>query len=157
MNKMFSLLLLLAAALPPQAVADDVRETPISHSTERHLPGDETFMQWTYDPETLDQQGGDWLQTVQVETVEPKTVKLTGIVKPIYFESGVADIPAKTVEELRSVLDDMRDRNNVRLNLVGHADNERLSPRLTTIYGDNFGLSREREAEVLAAWRERAG
>jgi hypothetical protein len=42
----------------------------------------------------------------------------------------------------------MRDRINVRLNLIGHADNQPLSDRLEKIYGDNEGLSRERAGQV---------
>ncbi|MDH3642063.1 MAG: OmpA family protein [Gammaproteobacteria bacterium] len=138
---------LIWAALPARA-NQDVRETRISEAAERHLPGDQKFMEWTYDPEALEGLAGDRVETFEVGTVEPNTVKLTDVVKPIHFESGVADIPASTVEALRTVLNDMRDRHNVRLNLVGHADNERLSPRLAAIYGDNFGLSRERAGQV---------
>ena len=42
----------------------------------------------------------------------------------------------------------MRELKNVRLHLVGHADSQPLSERLTGIYGDNQGLSRERAGEV---------
>ena len=42
----------------------------------------------------------------------------------------------------------MRGKANVRLHLVGHADNQRLSTELSARYGDNQGLSRERAGEV---------
>ena len=42
----------------------------------------------------------------------------------------------------------MQDRLNVRLHLIGHADNRPLSDRLVAVYGDNAGLSRERAGEV---------
>ena len=42
----------------------------------------------------------------------------------------------------------MHDRRNVRLHLVGHADNQPLSPALAAVFGDNEGLSRERAGEV---------
>ena len=47
-----------------------------------------------------------------------------------------------------AVLDGMRDRRNVRLHLVGHADTQPLSPALAAVFGDNEGLSRERAGEV---------
>ena len=50
--------------------------------------------------------------------------------------------------ELRRILDKMRDRRNVRLHLVGHADTQPLSPALAAVFGDNEGLSRERAGEV---------
>ena len=68
--------------------------------------------------------------------------------RPIYFESGVAQIPEGTVESLGEILNRKRDPMNVRLHLVGHADSQRLSARLQAIYGDNMGLSRERAGEV---------
>ena len=55
------------------------------------------------------------------------TVKLTDVVPPIRFDSGVADIPQSYIESLRKALDDLRDRRNVRLHLVGHADDQPLS------------------------------
>ena len=76
------------------------------------------------------------------------TVKLTNLVPPIRFEVGVAEIPDSTVTELRKILEGMRDRRNVRLHLVGHADSQPLSPALATVFGDNEGLSRERAGEV---------
>ncbi len=67
---------------------------------------------------------------------------------PIRFEVGVAEIPDSTVTELRKILEGMRDRRNVRLHLVGHADTQPLSPALAAVFGDNEGLSRERAGEV---------
>ena len=67
---------------------------------------------------------------------------------PIRFDSGVADISQSYVESLRKALDDLRDRRNVRLHLVGHADDQPLSDALARVYGDNEGLSRERAGEV---------
>ena len=142
--KTTNVLLLLAFAVVP-AAANEVRETDINRGVERHLPSDETFMEWAHEPEAL---AADHFEGQSVQASAPKTVKLTDVVKPIYFQSGVANIPDSTVAELRTVLDDMRDRENVRLNLVGHADNQPLSPRLADVYGDNLGLSRERAGQV---------
>jgi len=115
---------------------------------ERHLPTDEPFNEWTMDPENLSVQSGDRLELREVPAEEVETVKLTGVVPPIRFESGVADIPPGYVEALRQVLEGMQDRRNVRLHLVGHADDQPLSPALARVYGDNAGLSRERAGEV---------
>jgi len=88
------------------------------------------------------------LETREVVTAQPETIKLENVVPPIRFESGVANVPESTVSELREVLDSMRHRANVRLNLVGHADDQPLSARLAERYEDNEGLSRERAGEV---------
>ncbi|MEJ2087999.1 MAG: OmpA family protein, partial [Gammaproteobacteria bacterium] len=142
------LLVLLLAAAPLAAAAPKVDESVVGEAVERHLPGDEQFSQWTMDPERLAVEAGDRLETRVVMTVEPETVKLHDVVPPIRFASGVAEVPDSTIEELRQVLESMKHRNNVRLNLVGHADNQPLSPALAARYGDNEGLSRERAGEV---------
>ena len=100
------------------------------------------------DLELLKQELGDRLEVREVLKEGVKTVKLQNVIPPIHFESGVADIPQHYVEDLRKVLDTVRDRQNVRLHLVGHADDQRLSDALARRYGDNAGLSRERAGEV---------
>ncbi len=67
-------------------------------AVERHLPGDQTFTQWTRDPYRARQRSpatGSRCATSSSEQLE--TVKLTNVVPPIHFESGVAEIPASTV------------------------------------------------------------
>jgi flagellar motor protein MotB len=121
---------------------------PPGEAGERHLPIDEPSTQWTQDPSVYETEAGDRLEEREVVTREANTIKLRGVVPPIYFESGVAEIPQSTIRELRKVLDGMTHLENVRLHLVGHADDQALSPALARIYGDNEGLSRERAGEV---------
>ena len=56
--------------------------------------------------------------------------------------------PIRRSISLGEILERMRDRRNVRLHLVGHADNQPLSAATAEIYGDNAGLSRERAGQV---------
>jgi len=135
-------------ALSLQVQATGVDEAPMGQAVERHLPDDVTFTQWVQDPERIASDEGDRLATREVVAEELETIKLSNLVAPIHFESGVAKIPDSTVESLAGILERMRDRTNVRLHLIGHADNQPLSPRLQQIYGDNGGLSRERAGQV---------
>jgi flagellar motor protein MotB len=130
------------------AMASDVDEAPIGEAVEKHMSGDEPAMQWMQDPARFEIEAGDTIETREVLADELETIKLSNLVEPIRFESGVADIPDSTIESLGEILARMRDRRNVRLHLVGHADNRPLSPRLAEIYGDNAGLSRERAGQV---------
>ena len=134
--------------LPLAVGAQDVDEMPLGEAVERHLSLDEPIMQWVQDPERVDHEVSDTIELREGLINGLETIKLTGLVPPIYFETGVAQIPTTTVASLGEILDNMRDRMNVRLHLVGHADNQRLSARLVAIYGDNLGLSRERAGEV---------
>lgn len=138
--------LILLPALAAQA--QDVIESSRGETVEKHLTGDEPLRPWTHDPQLLQKQSGDRVELRPVHTERTATVKLTDVVPPIRFDSGVADISPSYIESLRKALDDLRDRRNVRLHLVGHADDQPLSSELARIYGDNAGLSRERAGEV---------
>ncbi len=142
------LLLCWAVLLAPPAIANDVDEAPIGEAVERHLTTDAPPRQWVQDPERVNTDLADRIETRETLTDGLETVKLAGLVPPIRFASGVADIPGTTVESLGEILGRMRDRINVRLHLIGHADNRPLSPALAEVYGDNAGLSRERAGQV---------
>ncbi len=148
MSKLSHLLMLSVVSASIAARAASVDEAPIGEAVERHLPSDDLFMQWVQDPQRVESEQGDTLETRETITDELETIKLGNLVAPIQFESGVANIPDTTVESLGEILERMRDRINVRLHFIGHADDRRLSPRLAEIYGDNVGLSRERAGEV---------
>ncbi len=133
---------------PAFAAANDVQEATVGEAVEKHLPTDTPFMQWVQDPERVDTDLADMIVTRETTTPALETIKLSNLVPPVRFETGVADIPAETVVSLTEILGRMEGELNVRLHLVGHADSQPLSPRLQAIYGDNEGLSRERAGEV---------
>ena len=110
--------------------AADVDETAMGNAVERHLSDDVTFTQWAQDPEYIAGEEGDSIDKREVVANDPETIKLSNLVPPIHFKSGVARIPDETVESLAEILERMRDRINVRLNLIGHADSQPLSGRL---------------------------
>jgi len=141
---LFTCLTLVAAS----AQAQSVDASPLGSAVERQLPSEQPLAPWARDPEQIRTEAGDRLEPRQVLTESFETVKLKNVMPPIHFESGVAKIPDNYVETLRKALEGLRDRRNVRLHLIGHADNQRLSPVLARTFGDNTGLSRERAGEV---------
>ena len=148
MIKQIHLMLLCAALFWANVQAQQVEETLPGEAVERHLSTDEPVTPWVLDPERIETEAGDRVETREVLADEVETIKLTGLLPPIRFESGVADISESYIEELRYILGDMVHLQNVRLHLVGHADNQPLSDSLAQIYGDNAGLSRERAGQV---------
>jgi flagellar motor protein MotB len=148
MSKHRYLWLLIAVPIALAAQAQDVVESSRGETVERNLPTDEPLRPWMHDPKLLQKESGDRVEMRPVVAERLATVKLTDVVPPIRFDSGVADIPQSYIESLRKALDDLRDRRNVRLHLIGHADDQPLSDQLVRIYGDNEGLSRERAGEV---------
>ncbi len=124
-------------------------------SGERHLPIDADVTEWSVDPETLATSLSDRLEQREIVAESIEIVKLKDLVPPIRFASGVAEISDDYVAKLRAVLDDMQHLDNVRLHLLGHSDDQALSPGLSRVFGDNRGLSRERAGEV-AEYLQRA-
>jgi flagellar motor protein MotB len=113
-------------------------------TAEKHLPKDQPLTPWLLDPSVFAENQGDRTEKRLVAEKEVKTIKLANLVPPIRFRTGEADIPEEYLTLLRGVLEKMRDRVNVRLHFVGHADTQSLSAPLKAKYGDNTGLSRER-------------
>lgn len=139
----------MAAGLLPRVVtAQDAEEVPLGETVERHLSLDNPMTEWVQDPDRVSEELGDTIELQEKLVDKLETIKLSNLVPPVRFESGVAAIPDTTVESLADILERMQDRLNVRLHLVGHADNRPLGPRLEAIYGDNAGLSRERAGQV---------
>lgn len=148
MCKHEALWLMCGLALGAAAAAESVDESLPGEAVERHLSSDGPVAEWLHEPELFEREAGDEFQLREVSGEALETVKLTDVIPPIHFESGVADIPENYVEMLRKVLDGVRDRRNVRLHLVGHADDQPLSDALARVFRDNAGLSRERAGEV---------
>ncbi len=147
-TKLSQLLVVSVTLFAPQSYAQKVDEVSIGEAVERHLSDDEPLTPWVQDSNRVDSELGDSLELRETLVDELDTVKIANLVAPIRFESGVAKIPEETVDSLGEILARMRDRINVRLHLIGHADDRPLSPQLAEIYGDNAGLSRERAGQV---------
>lgn len=138
---------LCAETAPAKSVktAAETREAAASgETTEQHLPKDQALTAWLLDPSVFAEDQGDRTEKRRVAEKEVKTIKVANLVPPIRFRTGEADIPEEYLALLRGVLEKMRDRANVRLHFVGHADPQALSAPLKAKYGDNTGLSRER-------------
>jgi flagellar motor protein MotB len=149
--------IVLAAGTGIASGADTgVRETDAPNgAAEMHLPMDRSFKSWVYDPATYKKDEGDRTVMRKVVQKNVKTIKVDNLIPPIHFGSGEAEIPEDYIKRLREVLDRMRDRVNVRLHFVGHADSQPLTGELIARYGDNVGLSRER-AGTVAEYCQRA-
>jgi flagellar motor protein MotB len=124
-------------------------------ATETHLPADEPLTPWVHDPAIFEKNEGDSTKLKEVVEQEVKTIKVNNLVPPIYFDLGKIEITADYLKMLRDVLDGMRNRANVRLHFIGHADSLPLRGELIELYGDNIGLSRER-AGAVAEYCQRA-
>jgi len=137
-----------AAFTDPFTRDDDFEELDAPSRSEQSLRPDGPLTLWAVDPETASAVGGDTLEVREVLTDAYETKKMRNVVPPIRFDAGSIEIDPSTIDAVRQVLGGMKHLHNVRLHLVGHADNMPLSGTLARRYDDNFGLSRERAGEV---------
>lgn len=136
----------------------EVRETDVcAEAAEMHLPADQPLQPWILDPAIFEQDQGDRTEMRTVMEKDVQTIKLENQVPPIHFGLGKVEIPDNYLAMLRDVLEKMRDRTNVRLHFVGHADSLPLSGELQALYGDNIGLSRERAGTVAEYCQQALG
>ena len=134
----------------------EVRETsPLGEAVEKQLPPDGNFTTWEQDASAIKTSKGDHIETQKVLEKIVKIVKLHNVVPPILFGSGEANIPDEYIGKMRNILGNMKGRKNVRVHLVGHTDNVKLSDAAKAKYGDNAGLARER-AGVAAEFFQKA-
>ena len=86
-----------------------------------------------------------------------KTRELTGVVDPIHFDSGKANITATYIEQLNRAISSLADKDNVRIRIVGHTDTQRLSAPTAAKFKDNYGLSIARAEQVAEKLRTELG
>ena len=91
---------LAALLLPALSWAQDTDEAPVGETVERHLSLDNPMTRWVQDPTRDEEEVGDTIEMRETLTDALETIKLSGLVPPVRFESGVADIPDTTVESL---------------------------------------------------------
>lgn len=131
-------------------------ETPVlGGAVEKEPPLNVQTTPWQLDPSELPAPKGDHIETKKVVEKTVRTVKLQNVLPPIHFGSGEAKIPEGYIDKIRTILAGMKDRQNVRLHLIGYTDNVPLRPELAAKYGDNNGLARER-AGVAAEFFQKA-
>jgi len=73
----------------------------------------------------------------------------SGAIPPIPYLNGKPVIPDGYAARLRSILDEVKDKSNVRLRFIGYTNNERLDRRTALAYGDDIGLSTARARTVM--------
>ncbi len=81
----------------------------------------------------------------------------SGPIAPILFPDGDPALPEGYAERLRQLMDEIGERDNVRLRFTGYIANERLDRRNAAIYGDDIGWSSARARRSMEAVSARLG
>ena len=129
---------------PPAQLVDH----PLAENTEKHFPPNQEFTLWTQDETFFQPKEDDKVEIKKVLEKEVETHKLENKVPAIGFQSGEVNIPDSYVEKLRTILNEMKNRTNVRLHFIGHSDTDKLGPTLRAKYINNIGLSKYRAQET---------
>ncbi len=125
-----------------------LEDNALGENTEKHFPPNQEFTLWTQDETFFKPKEDDTVEIKKVLEKEVETFKLDNAVPSIGFQSGEVNIPDSYVEKLRDVLNEMKNRTNVRLHFIGHSDSDKLGPALRVKYINNIGLSKYRAQET---------
>jgi flagellar motor protein MotB len=90
-------------------------------------------------------------EAADTETVTRVHMPLQGDLEPILFVAGEPVIPAGTIERLQQIINEVSNKDSVRLRFVGYAGDTRLDRRTAAIYGDDIGLSTARARRAMEA------
>ena len=107
-----------------------------SQPVERHLSGDQTFREWTYDAGKTDDVKR--IKVCRVETVckmryrdgyTPRT-RIRNLVVPLRYDDENISIPENFSKQVRQALDNLQNKQNVTIRFIGYTDDAPLTGRL---------------------------
>ena len=88
-------------------------------------------------------------ESAAAETVSRTYDPPSGAIDPIYYDETQPVIPPGYAQRLSGLMQDLKDKANVRLRFIGYTRNEGLSRRTANVYGDDIGLSTARARHVM--------
>jgi len=132
-------------------MSDDssVRITDVAENVERILPKS-TAILWALPPVPM--------ATSQVYADdELKAVKLKLTTTSPQFRSAKANLDPAVITRVVALVEELKDKKNVRLSFVGHTDNQHLSLKTQRWFKDNQALSEARAKAVAAYFQQELG
>src|SRR3954464_3774576 len=130
--------LLIAAA--PVGIGQVNMAKP-TQPVERHLSSDQTMKQWS-----LDSNQTDTIKRIKVCRVEnvckmrykegqtPRT-RVKNLVMPLRYQDENVPIPDAFTKQVQQALNNLRDKQGVRVRFIGYTDDAPLSVRDESLYG----------------------
>ena len=131
-------------ALQPVAPNDTQQGRALNRRVEVEFWHDDPLQDLPEEPQLCP--GAQGTETV-TRIYEPES----GGIDPILFVNGKPMVPPGYSENLRSIMNEISDRTNVRLQFIGYTANKRLDRRTAAVYGDDIGLSMVRARRSMEA------
>jgi len=155
-------LLLIAGflMLATSTVAAQVNTAMPGNTSERHMSGDVTFREWSYDPDRTDDIKR--ISVCRVQTVcklrfleghTPRT-RVRKLVVPLQYEDELIPISEAFTTQIRQALDNLQDEHGVTVRFIGHTNDAPLNERDQRIYGDHLSLSKAMAYRVAQTVQE---
>ena len=151
--------LMMAAA----ADAAQIHSSTPGEASERHISGDQTFREWSYDPDRSDDIKR--IRVCRVQTVcklrfleghTPRT-RVRNLVAPLQYQNEAIPVSEAFTTQVRQALDNLRDEQGVTVRFIGHTDDAPLIERDQLIYGDHLPLSKAMASRVANAIQDTLG
>jgi flagellar motor protein MotB len=149
--------------LTAPAVGGQISTANPGEASERHMSGDQTFREWSLEPDPSD--NIKRVKICRMQTVcklrfregqTPRT-RIRNLVAPLQYEEETIPISETFTTQIRRALDNLRGEHGVTIRFLGHTDNAPLSEREESIYGDHLALSKAMAYRVALAIQETLG
>lgn len=131
-------------AVHPVASNDTPQGKAMNRRVEVEFWHDDALQELPDEPQLCPEDAG-------AETVTKVYDPPSGPIDPILFQDGNPFVPGGYTERLRQLMNEIKERTNVRLRFVGYISNERLDRRTAAVYGDDVGWSTARARRTMTA------
>ena len=164
MNQQRHLLLVVALLMMTGSVCmGQVNMAKPGEQAERHLSSDQTMKQWSLPSNQTDEVKR--IKVCRVETVckmrykdgqTPRT-RVKNLVMPLRYDDETAPISDAFTKQIRQALDNLRDKQGVKVRFIGYTDDAPLTGRDASIYGNALSLSKARAHRVAVTMQRILG
>jgi flagellar motor protein MotB len=127
---------------------------------ERHLSSDQAMKEWS-----LDSSRSNDIKRIKVCRVEtvckmrykegqtPRT-RVKNLVMPLRYEDETVPISDAFTKQVQQALNNLRDKQGVKVRFIGYTDDAPLTGRDESVYGNHLSLSKARAQRVALAMQE---
>src|SRR5262249_15564258 len=123
---------------------------------------DQKFREWALDNATDDAKR---IKVCRVETVckmrfkegETPRTRVRNLVVPLRYEDENVPVSEGFTRQIQQALENLRDRQGVKVRFIGYTDNAPLTARDEQTYGDHLSLSKARAYRVAMTIQEKLG